>query len=787
MRRYAPRVVGALLLAGLLAVVGPAGQQAVADGAAHRTVGAVTDTGDPEPIDMAIAVDESGSLHDTDVLREQDAAQRIAVGEISARSQLTVLGFASADNRQQAPVDEVCPTTTLDPVAREKIGDCIGKLAKRGKGQGTGTDFPSAIRQAVDRLKEGSAKTRVLFLMTDGKLDVSDSPAYGVTRDDRLHNGPIELTEALGEARDAGVEIWPLGFGSQIDTAALKVMAAGGYQGSCVQLPQARPHAATVPDAETLGSTLQAIFAGARCLVTDPPKHGTPPTDITLRISPLATLASIVVSKGDKAVTVTYFDPQGKQVVPGQDADGSTFALSGTGQEVEALRITNPRPGPWRVHLDAPAGHRDQLASVGVQWRGALRSSITLSPTSPRAGESAVVELRLQTRNDEPITDPRDLDRLRVSAELTGAGFPDEPVTLADDGQRPDVKAGDGRFTGTATIPAQATGSLNVVGVLGAIGFDADHRPFATHIAGVNPEVRADVQVSDATVHPGGGTDVVVKAVNNSSTARTLHLDVADAEPGDLTVSPTRITLAPGQSVMTQGRLTAGHGRSHQLAGKVEVTDPAEPGTILDAQLVTLRVVPVPSAPSRLWHSFWWAIVLGLLLLVCFVGYLVWAYAERKRSTDPTGLVLRLLIQDASGPQPGSTLIVNARGEPWYRFDIADETSDDPRLEPRATGRYQLRREPSSGGVLLRAPGRTEERIRIGGSVPIVGSPVELRIDAGGSGGKQRGGGLLPGLVRQLDRFNRRPATPRRPTRPAEPEDAEIPTAGTGSTYYPDL
>ncbi|MEU1375047.1 vWA domain-containing protein [Streptomyces triculaminicus] len=754
--RRVPRGFGALPAAVLLLLVA-AGPVALGDTARPATAG--DGDGNAKPIEMVVAVDESGSLSDADVERERDATERIAAGETSSRSRLTVLGFASADDQGQRPVDEVCPTTGLDPVARDRVGDCVRKIARRPEGKGTGTDFPAVIQQAVDRLSETpDDNPRVLFLMTDGRLDVADSPSYGA-KENRRKNAERVLTEVLAKARAAKIQIWPLGFGGRIDSAALDAMAAAGYQEACADLPQARPRARVVPDATAVGSALQKDFAAARCLVSDEEKTGTPPAEISLRISQLATLASIVVSKGDTAVTVTYVDPLGKEIKPGVDHDDSTFELTGARQEVESLRITDPRPGDWKVRLNAPEGHRDKLASVGVQWRGHLRSFITMSPISPRPGQRAVVELQLQTKNYEAITDPRDLERLRVSAGLTGDGFDARPVTLADDGKNGDKKAGDGRFTGAVTIPGTAAGALQVVGALGAAGFTDDHRPFWTHIPPEGPaEVGAGIDVAEgATVHPGGSIPVTVKAVNNSSTTRTLRLDVTDTAPGDLALSPSRLTVPPGKTVTRQGTLRAGGGRPRTLTGNVQVTDAATPRAVLAAQAVTLEVVPVPGLAARIWNRWWAAIVPGVILLACLVAYAVWALRDRDRRADPTGLVLRLLLPDGSGHREGGSLTVNSGGTVPYRFDVVDEMSDDPRLEPRpTTGRFHLRRSRRDGGVLLGAPGRAEEPVRIGSTVPLPEGGAHLRIERGTSGGARLGSGIFGGLGRALGTSGRR-------------------------------
>ncbi|MFK4226443.1 VWA domain-containing protein [Streptomyces sp. NPDC019890] len=682
------------------------------------------------PIDLAIAVDESSSLSATDVDRERDAAERIAVSEISAKSRLTVLGFASADDDRQSPVDEVCPTAVLSAAQREKLGDCVGRIDRRGEGQGTGTDFPAAIRQAVTRMTDHpTGGPRVLFLLTDGVLDVSSSPSYGKPGE-RESNGRTQLKEALAEAAAAEVQIWPLGFG-KAEASALKQMAAGGYQGTCTNRPDAHPTSKLVPDAKAVGDAFQNAFAAARCLVPEDPRTGKPPTDIHLRLSPLATFATIVVSKGDSKVTATYIDPRGQQVKAntGDTLDGSTFQLTGADQEVESLQITAPRPGNWTVRLRAPENHRDQLATVGVQWRGQVGSSIVMTPASPRPGEQVTVDLRLQTRAGDAVSDPRDLARLKVSAQLTGTGFSPQPVNLADDGKAPDTKAGDGRFTGSLVIPLKATGHLKAEGVLGAVGLTADHRPFDSAIARPNPDVVANLSVHDATVHPGDRLGFTLKATNSSGSARSLTLEMLGVTRGDVRISPTSVPLPAGESTTVHGTIAIPAGeRTHRVTGRFTVYDEAHREQPLDARLVTLDIVPPPSWPARLWQRWKWLIVTAAVLLACLVAYLVRRHRAVKEVTSVGGLTVVLLVPEGTEERATSTVVLGRRVKGAYTFDVVDPASADPRIEARSSGPYTLQRDKNGRAVLRTSDG--EQQLTPGVSVPLV-QDVRLRVDRG--------------------------------------------------------
>lgn len=454
---------GALVVTGvLLALSGPlnatateparAPARAVAPGAAKAAAAAAAEG--PDPIDFAVVVDQSKSLADKDLIREVEAAALLSQGEISERSRAAVIGFGSSEKAGQSPVREVCGLTVADAAGRQRLSDCVQQLSHRDpKHTGPGTDFPAAVRQAVDRLSEGTdtAVPKVVFLLTDGKLDVSDSPEYGTDAASRQANGAKRLTEELARARSESVQIWPLGFGSEIDKAALTAMAEGGYRNGCADLPGATPGCAwwTARRRSTRRSRRPSQRPAAprsRKERSESPgqSDGDDPADRHRRLDHRQ-------QARPQGVGHVLRSERPKGAHPGE-FDGSSFETSGQDGPVEALRVKNPLPGRWRVHVEAPEGHRDREVAVRAIWQGRLRSAVTLDPASPRAGERAVVEVRMQTRRGVVVTDPSQLAGVKVSARLSGTGFAPVTVSLADDGREPDRQAQDVRFTGTLTV-----------------------------------------------------------------------------------------------------------------------------------------------------------------------------------------------------------------------------------------------------------------------------------------------------------------------------------------------
>ncbi|WP_079171101.1 VWA domain-containing protein, partial [Streptomyces sp. CC53] len=668
-----------------------------------------------DPIDFAIVVDQSDSLSDTDLAREVDAASLLAQGELSERSRAAVIGFGSSEKPGQSPVREACPLTTADTAGRQRLSDCVRELSRRDPARmGPGTDFPAAVRQAVDRLTEKAdpAVPKVVFLLTDGRLDVGDSPEYGTDRSSRQANGQKRLADELARARREKVQIWPLGFGSGIDRAALTGMAEGGYRGGCADLPSATPRMRVVADSAGIDKALQETFAAARCASVSDGDRGRPPGDLHVTIPPIATDGTITVSKHDPKVTVTYYDPQGRKVPTQGPFDGSTFELSGQDGPVEALRVKNPLPGRWRAHVEAPEGHRDREVAVRAIWQGRLRSTVTLDPASPRPGEKTVVEVRMQTRRGVVVTDPAQLAGIKVTARLAGDGFTPVDVPLADDGRAPDREAADVRFTGTVTVPAGATGALRLTTLMAAPGVTSDQRPLHARTSSGTPPVTAGLTLDRATVHPGGSVGGTLAVTNNDSAPHTLRLALADqADGAALRVEPATVTVGPGRRENVRVTLTVGADSPlGDIGGQVAVVDTGDGDRALDTAFVDVRV----DAPPTWWET-WRIAVLGAAVAVLVVGTVVALRLKaRARRRDLTGMVLELR---GDGRHLGELTVRAGQTQGGAFHFTADRvrgtTPDIQRATAGAPGAHALRR-TGSGELRLRPHRGREQPVRPG-------------------------------------------------------------------------
>ncbi len=695
--------------------------------AATLSAGAVAAAGDTPreglaPVDFAVVVDESGSLTAEDVANEKAAVALVALSDPSRRSRAIVIGFG-AEAPGRSPVDEVCPLTVLDQAGRQALGACVKALHRRGPTEGNDTDFPAAIRQATRRLTDAGAPDtpKVIFLLTDGKLDVPKSPSYGTDPASRNANAAQILDEELSRARDAKVQVWPLGFGKRPDPDELRRMAAAGYQLGCSNLPSARPQMRVVRNSTEVSEAAQQAFAWARCLGFVAGPKGKPPADLRVTIPPVATDGAITVVKQDPAVVVRYYDPDGRQVPSSGQFDGSSFQASGQDSPVEALQITDPKPGSWRVHISVPDGHPKRVASISVIWKGVLRSSLTLTPAAPTAGERTVVQMRLQTRRGVVITDPAQLRGFTVGVELSGASIA-RPVRLQlrDDGVEPDGRAHDGSFTGYLTVPASATGNVSLVGEMLAQGVTGDHRPYATQILPRPPLVIAKATLEDHVVHPGGSVRGTLTARNNDTTPHTLGLAVTDAGTLPISVKPASLTVPPATTVEAPFEVL--YGREMPLAdsgGRISVADQSDAGHELSGTFLTVTVERRPTWPERWWRALASGAAVAALLLVALLAVL--RVRRYRRGAGDLELALH------HGDQEASTLRTGRDPGKWYGFALVDPDSVHPRIERRPGGPYRVRR-TGDGRIAVRGP-RWRQMLRPGAGAALpVGDGLELTV-----------------------------------------------------------
>ncbi|MFD5095094.1 vWA domain-containing protein [Amycolatopsis thailandensis] len=658
------------------------------------------------PVHVVVLVDESGSIDDAAMSSEKEAASLIALGEFAPASTVSVVGFASDNGEGNAAVDPVCPVTKVaTPQDQDSLANCLQKLRKRPKDQDDGTDHASALSQALSNLEPApKGEAKLVFLLTDGKLDVSDSPVYGKDNvgDRRNLAAQEEVRRQLGRAAAADVQIWPLGFGQQLDSAQLNGFAAGGSQRTCGQ-NSPKPEATIVDGAAAVVRAVTKAYGSSRCagggVVKETPVKPGSQVEATVDVPVIATDGSIVVFRRDPAITLEYVDPAGTPVPKSGKLGDSTFQVSGGSGPVEALRIVDPVPGRWTIRITAPDTVSAQTVGTTVLWQGAARAVLSVDPPAPSPGQDVVLGVRLQTRKNV-IADPASLSGLTFGARLSGQGFEPIAVPLADDGKKPDLAAGDGLYLGKVKIPATASGTLTFTGGVSGVGIQGDERSQSGVVAGGVPQVRAQIVLAAPEapfVPPGGNLAGKVNVTNDTAQPAKVRLVVAETGPDTVTaVSPPVFDLPPSSKNEFDFSLTFAEKTVVGInSGTVQLVDDANPALVLAASQFTVAVSYPPTLLQRL---MWLWITLSVLLAGALI-YLLLRVRARNRGRDVRGLTVHV----SAGGKP---FFLAAPNEPNAVFRFVVREQDGAVLINPATaadpGAYELRR--GGGGVILRTP-----------------------------------------------------------------------------------
>ena len=142
-----------------------------------------------EGVDIVLAMDISGSMLARDVTPDRlSAAKRLATEFVAERTgdRLSVVAFAGEAFTQ-------CPLTA-DQAA---VGTMLSRL--RSGVVEDGTAIGNGLATAINRLRESSAKSKVVVLLTDGVNN----------------RGQISPIMAADIARDLGIKVYTIGVGSR--------------------------------------------------------------------------------------------------------------------------------------------------------------------------------------------------------------------------------------------------------------------------------------------------------------------------------------------------------------------------------------------------------------------------------------------------------------------------------------------------------------------------------------------------------------------------------------------
>lgn len=352
--------------------------------------------------DVRVLIDISGSMKRNDPNNLRAPALRLLTGLLpnGARAGVWIYG-------QQ--VNMLVPHGTVDARWKDHAQQAAAKIGSTG----LFTNIEDALLKAgQDWRSADPAAQRSLIMLTDGLVDISKDPALNTASRDRIVN------EILPRLRDAGVKIHTIALSKDADHALLRQLAAasdGWYE--------------KVDNADDLQRVFLRMFEKATKPDTLPIKDNTVQVDASIEEMTLL----VFREPGKSIELLTPADKIHSAAAP----PASARWYSDTGYDL--ITLSKPEPGAWRIR-----GTQDSDNRVMVVTNLKVRATGLPNNLSIDAAPYYFVQL---TQDGTVINQQKFLELVKISLRRQDPQGKQIESPLLDDGQAPDISAGDGTFS----------------------------------------------------------------------------------------------------------------------------------------------------------------------------------------------------------------------------------------------------------------------------------------------------------------------------------------------------
>ena len=353
-------------------------------------------------LDAVIAVDTSGSMKRTDPRNLKVQAPRIFISLLEGGNSVAIVAFDS----------EVRVLAGLSDVSKER-----NRLLRSLKGissTGAHTDIYGAIVASYRILRGSRKESRIIVLMTDGRMDLGD-PGTEKTLLRRMFN------EVLPELTEAGIRIYTIAFGRGADSELLKEIAlkTGGFF-------------YFIDSDDDLHIPFTDIYS--KVMAPD----SLPVRDERFYVDGAVEELTLVMTKGTSLTEVSLESPEGVTYTYSRHPGGVRWYRARTH---EVVTIKRPPRGTWFIRYSAGRGSRAFIIT-------GLNLMTTFDRYLIPEGREERVEVWLQQQGEALAETSLLLEGVVFSAEVDGPAGEGMAVELRDDGFGADRIAGDGVYTG---------------------------------------------------------------------------------------------------------------------------------------------------------------------------------------------------------------------------------------------------------------------------------------------------------------------------------------------------
>lgn len=326
--------------------------------------------------DLRLLVDISGSMKTSDPDNLREPAIELIVRLLPEGSKAGIWVFGE-------DVRELVPHGVVDSAWRERAREAVPQIDNSGQR----TNIPAAITSAtydLERLDPGYRTS--IVLLTDGKVDVAESPMVNASSARRL------LSATAPNLGATGIAVHTIALSNEADWPFLRALA--------------RSTSGIAEKAES-PQALSSIFVQALEMVA--PTARVPLSDSGFAIDDSVSEFTLLVFFGGARNRLELVDP-----------DGARYSANSSevdwyqNQQFALVTVASPSAGNWRVK--AP-----DSASLRVNVISDLKLDVDPLPNSLPAGRQTELGLRL-TEQGQVLTDAEVLAAFDLSVVITGPG-----------------------------------------------------------------------------------------------------------------------------------------------------------------------------------------------------------------------------------------------------------------------------------------------------------------------------------------------------------------------------
>jgi hypothetical protein len=347
--------------------------------------------------DVRLLIDISGSMEDSDPDNLRGPALDLIVRLLPQGSKAGVWSFGH-------DVEVLVEHRVIDKEWRESAVQAVAEIDNSGQL----SNIPAALDAALydfDRL-DPAYRTSII-LLTDGKVDISESPMINARASSAL------LTGNATELAAVGIPVHTIALSEEADWSFLRSLA--------------RTTGGIAEKAQT-AERLTEIFYQSLEMVA--PTSRVPLAGKTFEIDSSVREFTALIFFEDIEAKAGLAGPGGMRYSPEQDQTGMHWFRN---RKFALVTVSNPEPGEWK--LLAPGASETRVTVISD-----LRLDVDPLPNSLPAGKRAELGLRLRERG-QILTDPEVLALFGLTLEVTGPdGEPEIIDVLAtydvpDDGE----------------------------------------------------------------------------------------------------------------------------------------------------------------------------------------------------------------------------------------------------------------------------------------------------------------------------------------------------------------